>query len=364
MTTKSVIIMAADHQCTECLINVEEEGDDETVSCTLCQNVMHIACFLKGTTLADTSKRGRALAGLMETVKAAISSQCVLVVCDNCKTTSDIKKALKKLYDSSARNAIRMQELDETIETLTGQVENLKAAGPGGVMDADIEEMRKEVKEVLESAKKAARVVEDTDTMAVKERMEATWSEVIRKKRPEVLPMASIFREQLEQKRLTEENKSNLIIHALKPVEGVEDINRFLEIVATCGLHNEILSDDVLECKRLGAKKDGVIQPLKVVLSDVEKKKALFRKLGMWRAKLEADKDHDPNEKFPHIDHDLTREQRAERKNLVDIAKAKQAELPDGSPFRVRVKGAPDQRKVVKIDAKGKWTVLDISLMA
>ena len=63
------------------------------------------------------------------------------------------------------------------------------------------------------------------------------------------------------------------------------------------------------------------------------------------------------------MDHDLTREQRAERKALVEIAKAKQAELPSDSPFRIRVRGAPDYMKVVKIDTNGNWTTLDISLL-
>ena len=128
-------------------------------------------------------------------------------------------------------------------------------------------------------------------------------------------------------------------------------------------ISGSITAENVVECKRIGAKKDNVIQPLKIVLSSVEKKKELFRNLGKWRAKLLADKDRDPLAKLPHVDHDLTKEQRMERKSLVEIAVAKQAELPRESPFRIRVRGAPEDMKVVKIDANGKWTILHSSIL-
>ena len=59
------------------------------------------------------------------------------------------------------------------------------------------------------------------------------------------------------------------------------------------------------------------IQPLFIKLSTVEMKKSLFRKLGAWRAKQQADNDRDPLAKIPHIDHDYTVEQRKERNSLV-----------------------------------------------
>ena len=42
-------------------------------------------------------------------------------------------------------------------------------------------------------------------------------------------------------------------------------------------------------------------------------------------------------------------EQEEERKALEDLAKSKQAELPADSPFRIRVRGAPGEFKIVKI---------------
>ena len=135
-----------------------------------------------------------------------------------------------------------------------------------------------------------------------------------------------------------------------------------MDIIEKCDLSGSIKADDVVEIKRIGTEKPGIIRPLLVKLSEVEKKKSLFRKLGAWRAKLEADEDRNPLEKIPHIDHDFTAEQRKEHKSLVEYAKEKQAELPKDSPFRIRVRGAPEDMKVVKIHPQGKWEVLDLSL--
>ena len=173
--------------------------------------------------------------------------------------------------------------------------------------------------------------------------------------------MKTIFREQMEQDKLTEDKKKNLIIHSLKSIDGVSDKKQFLNIVKDCGLEDKITESDVLECSRIGKKKVNELQPLKVVLTSVDMKKVLFRNLGKWRAKL--DMDRDPNERLPQVDHDLTREQREERKTLVEIAKKKQAELPDDSPFRIRVRGSPREMKVVQIDSNNKWTVLDLNLL-
>jgi len=92
--------------------------------------------------------------------------------------------------------------------------------------------------------------------------------------------MKTIFREQMEQDKLTEDKKKNLIIHSLKSIDGVSDKEQFLNIVKDCGLEDKITESDVLECSRLGKKKVNEVQPLKVVLLSVEKKKRVVQKSG------------------------------------------------------------------------------------
>ena len=354
-------------ECSECNGTVDAKSED-VVCCSICQSKIHMECFLKGTSLDSenststrTTRKHSVTTLTSDTIKATLSSKCVLVLCDKCKSSGDIKNLLKKMYESVSRSDLQIQELSNKVEGLTKQVEKMKETSlSSNILNGEVEAMKKDVKKALDSATKVAN---DVDSTLVKEKMEAAWTEVVNKKRPGVLPMKTILKEQLEQVRMTEEKKSNLIIHVLKPVDGVPDIDQFMEIVDGCGISGSITAEDVVECKRLGAKKDNVIQPLKIVLSSVEKKRELFRNLGKWRAKLLADKDRDPLEKLPHVDHDLTKEQRIERKSLVEIAVAKQAELPKESPFRIRVRGAPEDMKVVKIDANGKWTILHSSLL-
>ena len=69
--------------------------------------------------------------------------------------------------------------------------------------------------------------------------------------------------------------------------------------------------------------------------------------------------ERDPNDKtpFPSIEHDLTVEQ---RKEMVVSAKEEQRNQPEGSHFRIRVRGPPDAMRIVKIATRtGKWDTLE-----
>ena len=70
----------------------------------------------------------------------------------------------------------------------------------------------------------------------------------------------------------------------------------------------------------------------------------------------------DPNDKTPFrsIEHDLTVEQRKERKEMVVSAKEEQRNQPEGLHFRIRVRGHPDAMRIVKIDTRtGKGNTLE-----
>ena len=63
---------------------------------------------------------------------------------------------------------------------------------------------------------------------------------------------------------------------------------------------------------------------------------------------------------FPSIEHDLTVEQRKERKEMAVSVKKGQRHLPEGSHFPIRVKGPTDAMRIVKIDTRtGKWDTLE-----
>ena len=70
----------------------------------------------------------------------------------------------------------------------------------------------------------------------------------------------------------------------------------------------------------------------------------------------------DPNDKtpFPSIEHDLTVEQRKERKEIVVSVNEEQRNQPEGSHFQIRVRGPPDDMRIIKIDTRtGKWDTLE-----
>ena len=91
-----------------------------------------------------------------------------------------------------------IHELSIKVENLSNQLEELKKHLTPSGWKQEVASMKKEVKTAIESAKKAVTTV---DTSAVKERMEAAWTEVVNKKSPGILPMITILREQLEQQK-------------------------------------------------------------------------------------------------------------------------------------------------------------------
>ena len=87
-------------------------------------------------------------------------------------------------------------EFSEKIDNLTKRFDRLNhSCVPSNGFKGEVATLKKELKSVLETAKKSANV----DTTVVKVKMESAWSEVVNRRKPGVLPMKTIIREQLEQ---------------------------------------------------------------------------------------------------------------------------------------------------------------------
>ena len=64
---------------------------------------------------------------------------------------------------------------------------------------------------------------------------------------------------------------------------------------------------------------------------------------------------------LPSIDHDYTIEQRKEKNTMLTVAKNKQRNEPEGTPFRFRVRGLPDSMHVIKMDTRTRrWEVVEV----
>ena len=115
-----------------------------------------------------------------------------------------------------------------------------------------------------------------------------------------------------------------------------------LNMAEMCGLKEVIGTDDIVEVKRIGepgAHAGDKTKPILVKINSEDNTKRLFKNLGRWREVMLNERDPTDKTPFPWIEHDLTVEERKERKEMVVSAKEEQINQPEGSYFRVRVAG-------------------------
>ena len=102
----------------------------------------------------------------------------------------------------------------------------------------------------------------------------------------------------------------------------------------------------MVEIKRLGAKVDDKKRPLLIKFSTGQKKADILENLSNLR---------DSTMKHISVQHDMTQTQRAELKELLDEAKAKERESGGGGGgggMVFRVRGPPWARKIISFKAR------------
>ena len=156
-----------------------------------------------------------------------------------------------------------------------------------------------------------------------------------------------------------EERRANIIIfnlpesnNELKAEAQQEDQDKFFDITKICEV--PFSPKDVVDTFRLGKKYDTAekSRPVLVKLAEEEKKKQLFKKLDLFRKHQNDEKT--PGDESPGIQvaHDMSQEQRKEKKVLFEEAKAKDLQLESESPYRHIVRGPPWEMKIVKVKRK------------
>ncbi|KAK3891113.1 hypothetical protein Pcinc_004989 [Petrolisthes cinctipes] len=131
-----------------------------------------------------------------------------------------------------------------------------------------------------------------------------------------------------------------------------QDITTFMQIVNICGA--PIQEQDVLDCRRLGqtVTDKNKHRPVLIKLVSEEKKRNLFVRLGAWR---KYQQEHRGPEEITagkpliNTDHDMTQEQRKDRRSLVEEAKNLNAKLPVDVKTRWTVRGSPWNMRVLKV---------------
>ena len=212
-------------------------------------------------------------------------------------------------------------------------------------------------------------VIPESTGEKIKEEVELAWSEVVsgKRKKPGIIPVTEVVKQQIQQKSLADERKTNLMLHNFPAEANRSDQAIFLDVVEVCGLKTTITKDDVVSVKRIGmngAPRNGnvpaaqadKIPPIIISLTTETKKRQLLKALSIWREKQKNERDPNDTSPWKFVDHDYTREQREERNSLLSEARTKNEAEAEDSHFRFRVRGDPANLKIVKVDIRtGRW---------
>lgn len=129
------------------------------------------------------------------------------------------------------------------------------------------------------------------------------------------------------------------------------DTKNFLDIVKICDV--AISEGDILDCHRIGKRSDdNKCRPVLVKLSSNEKKRKLFFRLGKFKQHQEENRgpeENANNKPFINISHDMTQDQRKEKKSILAEAKNLNSQLARDSRFRWLVRGPPWDMKLWKV---------------
>lgn len=166
------------------------------------------------------------------------------------------------------------------------------------------------------------------------------------------------IRQQVFYMKQVEERKNNLIIHNLQEERDASpdkvkknDMDTFLEISEICGA--QISVADILDCRRIGRNNNqDKNRPVLIKMASNEKKRSLFLKLGAWRKYQEENRgpeDVASNKPLINIDHDMTQDQRKDRKFFLEESKNLNAKLPGDAQFKWSVRGPPWNMRLQKV---------------
>ena len=104
---------------------------------SLCQDWVHLECFImaagmdealfQGTKVDPTKKKkvkrsvneGRVITqDQLDLIEAALSAQCVIVICKRCQSGGDVKKIITKLYNTASKAAVLTEALEGRMKSV------------------------------------------------------------------------------------------------------------------------------------------------------------------------------------------------------------------------------------------------------
>ena len=161
--------MADNSCCTECEGEMKDT-DIKCVQCSLCQDWVHLECFVmaagldealfQGTKVDPTKKKkvkrsvneGRVITqDQLDIIEAALSAQCVIVICKRCQSGRDVKKIITKLYNTASKAAVLTEVLEGRMKSVENELKDTKAqleiiqAAPPVMQDEELQKLKEEV---------------------------------------------------------------------------------------------------------------------------------------------------------------------------------------------------------------------------
>ena len=124
----------------------------------------------------------------LDLIEAALSVQCVIVICKHCQSGGDVKKIITRLYNTATKAAV----LTEALE---------------GIMKS-VEIELKETKPQLEKIQAAPPVMQDEEPQKLKEEVTVCklFADTVKiGGGPGIIPLSTQIREQMKQQRLTDD---------------------------------------------------------------------------------------------------------------------------------------------------------------
>ena len=312
-------------QCRTCTKKVKKT--DEALQCDLCRVWKHITC-------AEVSPDHYQVIKVVKGVKW-FCKDCSYSV-DSLLLDTEVLARFEKRLNSIEEEANRkIQRLETELNGQKAKVTEIEAAL--GRTEERNNDSRNEL-----TTYAAVTGKDVTDTKAMVERLEDTVRKLENRPRVETAP-STLHDGNVPFIDDDEERKRSVIIYNVEESHE-EDIAARIEhdttkIVEICKyLGNDEFNEYSMEkIIRLGAKEAGKTRPLKVCVDTMITKFKIIRNTHKLK-----DSEYDSIS----IQHDLTQEQRADIRKLVELAKKKELEDPSGN-YIYRVRGPPG-RKFIK----------------
>ena len=256
--------------------------------------------------------------------------------------------------------------LSKAVETISKLLEKTKEIPDANVMAKTITDLVAKTQDIPKADDIKASILGEINTTTAQEVKQVVEEEVAAKMERQVKSFADVImeqgveleavgegefqlvnrrravKEQLATFAKEEERRNNIITFNLPEGEEADDKRKFLELTTICGV--ALTPDDVDDVRRLGSDTATKPRPLRVTIKAddaEEKKKKIFKNLEKLREFQRRENGGDDPAKPITVTHDMSQEQRAEKKKMLRDAYKKNQELGPNADVVYRVRGPP-----------------------